>query len=87
MTKSIPDYMNRPCTLKELEEAINLEDKKSPGPNKVTNEMLKHIDTNAKTKLLALLNNSCKTGMFHRAGKKKTWFSTTRRAKTESGLV
>ncbi|KAL8604432.1 hypothetical protein ACOMHN_042261 [Nucella lapillus] len=63
MTKKKPGYMDMPFKLKELEEAKkSLQDKKSPGPDKVTNEMLKHLGTKAKTKLLTLFNNSWKTG-------------------------
>ncbi|KAL8621712.1 hypothetical protein ACOMHN_061847 [Nucella lapillus] len=56
-----PDYMDRPFKLKELEAVKSLKDN-SPGPDKVSNEMLKHLGTKAKTKLLALFNNSWKTG-------------------------
>ena len=35
-----------------------LNDKKSPGPDKVTNEMLQHLGMRAKTKLLDIFNNS-----------------------------
>ena len=56
-------YMNRPFNMKEFEEALKtLKDKKSPGPDKVTNEMLEHLGTRAKSKLLAIFNNSWKTG-------------------------
>ena len=58
-----PEYMNRPFNMKEFEEALKtLKDKKSPGPDKVTNEMLEHLGTRAKSRLLALFNNSWKTG-------------------------
>ena len=58
-----PDYMSKPFNMKELEDALKtLKDKKSPGPDKVTNEMLEHLGTKAKTKLLTLFNNSWKTG-------------------------
>ena len=58
-----PDYMNKPFNMKEFEEALKtLKEKKSPGPDKVTNEMLEHLGSKAKTKLLAIFNNSWKTG-------------------------
>ena len=58
-----PDYMDQPFSIKEFEEAlITLKTKKSPGPDKVTNEMLGHLGSKAKSKLLALYNNSWKTG-------------------------
>ena len=58
-----PEYMNCPFNTKEFEKALKtLKDKKSPGPDKITNEMLKHIGTKAKSKLLGIFNNSWKTG-------------------------
>ena len=40
-----------------------LKDKKSAGPDKITNEMLKHIGSKAKSKLIGLYNNSWKEGI------------------------
>ena len=58
-----PDYMNSLFNLREMEDALNtLSDKKAPGPDKITNEMLKNLGTKAKSKLLSLYNNSWKTG-------------------------
>ena len=58
-----PEYMNCPFNTKEFEEALKtLEDKKSPGPDKITNEMLEHLGTKAKSKLLGIFNNRWKTG-------------------------
>ena len=58
-----PEHMNKPFTKKELDEALaTLQSKKSPGPDKVTNEMLIHLGPIAKTRLLTLFNNSWKTG-------------------------
>ena len=57
------EYMNKPFNMKELEEALRiLKEKKSPGPDKVTNEMLQHLGMKAKATLLAIFNNSWKTG-------------------------
>ena len=48
-----PEYMSCPFNTKEFEEALKtLKDKKSPGPDKITNEMLEHLGTKAKLKLL-----------------------------------
>ena len=59
-----PDYMNIPFNARELEDALKaLKDKKSPGPNKITNEMLKHMGPKAKSKLIGLYNNSRKEGI------------------------
>ncbi|PVD22166.1 hypothetical protein C0Q70_17971 [Pomacea canaliculata] len=57
------EYMNKPFNMKEFEEAVKtLSQKKSPGPDKVTNEMLQHLGPRAKTKLLDLFNNSWNSG-------------------------
>ena len=57
------DYMNKPFNMRELQEALNaLKGKKSPGPDKLTNEMLLHMGKSAKSKLLELFNNSWKSG-------------------------
>ena len=57
------ECMNKPFCMRELEDAMKtLNEKKSPGPDKVTNEMLLHLGTRAKNKLLDLFNNSWKTG-------------------------
>ena len=54
-----PEYMNFPFNAKEFEEALKtLKDKKSSGPDKITNEMLEHFGTKAKSKLLGIFNNS-----------------------------
>ena len=59
-----PDYMNIPFNDRELEDALKaLKDKKSPGPDKITNEMLKHMGPKAKSKLIGLYNNSWKEGI------------------------
>ena len=58
-----PDYMISPFNSCEFEEALKtLKEKKSPGPDKVTNEMLKYLGSRAKSKLLSLINHSWKTG-------------------------
>ena len=58
-----PEYTNCPFNTKEFEEALKtLNDKKSPGPYKITNEILEHLGTKAKFKLLGIFNNSWKTG-------------------------
>ena len=58
-----PEYMNCPFNTKEFEEALKtLKDKNSPGPDKIINEMLEHLGTKAKSKLLRIFNNSWKTG-------------------------
>jgi len=62
-TSPTPDLMNKTFNIKELNTALKvLQDKKSPGPDKITNEMLKHMGPKTKTKLLALFNNGWKSG-------------------------
>ena len=57
------DYMHKPFTSKEFEEALKtLSKKTSPGPDKITNEMLQHLGPKSKKKLLKVFNNSWKTG-------------------------
>lgn len=57
------ECMNKPFNMRELEEAMKtLREKKSPGPDKITNDMLLHLGTRAKKKLLDLFNNSWETG-------------------------
>ena len=56
--------MNIPFNARELEDALKaLKDKKSPGHDKITNEMLKHMGPKAKSKLTGLYNNSWKEGI------------------------
>ena len=58
-----PEYMNSTLSLQELEKAIGtLKDCKSPGPDKITNEMLKHMGPKAKRVLLEIFNKSWKSG-------------------------
>ena len=59
-----PDYMNIPFNARELEDALKaLKDNKSPGPDIITNEMLKQMGPKTKSKLIGLYNNSCKEGI------------------------
>ena len=54
-----PEDTNRPFNTKEFEEALKtLKYKKSPGPDKIINEMLEHLGTKAKSKLMGIFNNS-----------------------------
>ena len=62
-TKLIKLHLHSPFNTKEFEAALKaLEDKKSPGPNKTTSEMLEHLGTKANSKLLRIFNNNWKTG-------------------------
>ena len=74
--------MNIPFNARELENALNaLKDKKSPGPDKITNKMLKHMGPKAKSKLIGLYNNSWKVGLSYRSGEKLLWCPSTTKAK------
>ena len=58
-----PEYMEKPFTMEEMKEArASLHLKRSPGPDKITNEMLLHLGPKASSKLLQIYNNSWKTG-------------------------
>ena len=55
--------MTKCLTLRELEEALKkMKQKKAPGPDRITNEMLKHIGPGAKRTLLRIYNQSWSTG-------------------------
>ena len=79
-----PQYMNCTFNTKEFEEALKtLKDKKSPGPDRITNEMLEHLGAKAKSKLWESSVTSGRQGMFLRAGETLTWYPSTRRASSE----
>ena len=80
-----PEYTNGPFNKRSFKEALKtLKDKKSDGPDKITNEILEHFGTKAKSKLLGIFNNSCKRGhvpqslreadmvLIHKTGKVRT---------------
>ena len=55
--------MKQPLTLHELQTALRkLKTRKSPGPDGITNEMLKHLGSTATLKLLEVFNHSWETG-------------------------
>ena len=57
------DITNQCITLNEIQTALKkLKTKKSPGPDGITNEMLKHLGNVAVLKLLAIFNHSWTTG-------------------------
>ena len=79
-----PEYVNCPFNTKEFEKALKtLKDKKSPGPDKITNEVLEHLGTKAKSSSWESATTAGRQGMFLRAGEKLTWYSSTRRARIE----
>ena len=55
--------LNQPLTLEELNIAIsNLKKKKSPGQDLISNEMLKHCDSNMQIMILAIFNKILSVG-------------------------
>ena len=65
--------MSQPITMKEIEAAIRqLKCKKAPGPDGVTNDMIKHLGPADKKTLLELFNESWKNGTVPALWKKVT---------------
>ena len=65
--------MSQPITMKEIEAAIRqLKCKKAPGPDGVTNDMIKHLGPAAEKTLLELFNESWKNGTVPALWKKAT---------------
>ena len=63
--------MTCPFVMEELEGALKgMQNGRSPGPNNITNDMLAHLGTQAKKKLLRLFNTSWKTGLIPSIWKK-----------------
>ena len=55
--------LNREISLKEIKEHIRIiSKKKSPGVDKITNEMLKQLDEDNLKIILEIFNNQIKTG-------------------------
>ena len=62
-TAGFDPCMTECLTLRELEEALKkVKQKKAPGPDGITNEMLKHLGPGAKRTLLCIYNQSWSTG-------------------------
>ena len=77
-----PEYMNCPFNTKEFEEALKtLKDKKSPGPDKIINEMLEYLGTKTKSKLLGIFNNNWKTGHVHQSWREADMVSIHKKGK------
>ena len=76
--------MNYLFNIKEFEEALKtLKDKKSPGPDKIINEMLEHLGTKASPNFWESSTSAGRQGMFLRPGEKLTSYPSTRRARIE----
>ena len=75
--------MSQPITMKDIEAAIKqLKCKKAPGPDGVTNDMIKHLGPAAKKTLLELLNKSWKNGTVPALWKKPPSSQSIKKAKT-----
>ena len=62
-TAGVDPCMTECLTLRELEEALKkMKQKKAPGPDGITNEMLKHLGPGTKRTLLRIYNQSWSTG-------------------------
>ena len=62
-TAGFDPCMSECLTLRELEEVLEkMKQKKAPGPDGITNEMLKHLGPGAKCTLLCIYNQSWSTG-------------------------
>ena len=94
------DAMTLPLTLQELNTAIaKLKKKKAPGPDGITNEMIIHLDSTARLKLLEIFNLSWEEGRvpqmwkeatmipIHKKGKDKTKSSSYRPISLTSCVV
>ena len=63
-TAGFDPCMTECLTLRELEEALKkMKQKKAPGRDEITNEMLKHLGPGAKRTLLRIYNQSWSTGI------------------------
>ena len=75
--------MSQPITMKEIEAAKRqLKCKKAPGPDGVTNDMIKHHGPAAKKTLLELFNESWKNGTVPALWKKPPSSQSIKKAKT-----
>ena len=82
-----PGYMKTPFTLDEMEEAkASLKLKRSPGPDKITNEMLLHLGPKANSKLLQIYNNSWKTGHIPQSWREATMIPVHKKGKNKKDV-
>lgn len=80
--------MNSPFTRQELEEAMaSLKLKKSPGPDKIHNEMLIHLGPKAQKKLLQIFNDSWRSGLTPQTWKVATMIPVYKKGKDKTKAV
>ena len=71
VSEPIDSCLDSKLRILELEKALaQLKNKQAPGPDKVSNDMLKHLRSQAKKKLLQLFNASWKTSNIPKTWKK-----------------
>ena len=86
-TAGFDPCMTECLTLRELEEALKkMKQKKAPGPDGITNEMLKHLGPGAKCTLLLIYNQSWSTGTVPTIWKEAVIRPIPKREKT-SGII
>ena len=79
------DEMTTPLTLRELDKALNkLKKRKSPGPDGITNEMLQHLDTTARLKLLEIFNLTWEEGRVPQLWKEAIMIPVPKKGKDRS---
>ena len=79
--------MNSTFSLQELEKAVDtLKDCKSPGPDKITNEMIKHLDQRLNISYRKFSIKAGSQDKFHRHGEKPTWYRYSKKERTRQTL-
>ena len=82
-----PEYMNNPFTINELEKCLTvLNNCKSPGPDLITNEMLKHLGLKAKKVLLKIFNNSLQRGTVPQVWKEANMIPIHKKGKSKDNV-
>ena len=77
--------MQENITMTELRKAIaQLKKKKSPGPDGITNEMLKYLGNTALQKLLDIFNHSWKSGEVPQCWREATMIPVLKKGKNRS---
>ena len=82
-----PTEMNCPFNNEELKTALStLQLQKAPGPDEITNEMLINMGPQAKKKMLQLINDSWRSGILPKYGRKLQFSLFIRKEKTREKL-
>ena len=79
------DAMTTPLTLQELDKVLRrLKKKKSPGPDGITNEMLTHLATASRLKLLEIFNLTWEEGRLPQIWREATMIPVHKQGKDKS---